>query len=181
MKRSSLHDRRCPIARGAAELVDAWSFLILRELFLGNRRFESIRRQTSMSPRSLTLRLEWLQQQGIVERQTDAQTGAAQGYRLTDKGLDLWPVMMLLRQWGERWGEGSARQAGLGEAMSADVGAHEQGSAAAQAVQEPTPPAIWHRGHQHKLTIGLVCTECGEPVNARSGEILVGERVARNP
>ena len=102
MKRSTLAERHCPVARAAEQLVDAWSFVILRELFLGNRRFEGLRQHTGMSPRSLSLRLGRLVEHGVLEKRALEESPAFFEYRLTPKGLDLWPVMVTLRQWGDR-------------------------------------------------------------------------------
>ncbi len=145
MKRRTLAERACPVARGADQLVDAWTFVILRELFLGNRRFEGLRVHTGMAPRSLSLRLARLVEAGILQKQPLADTAATSEYRLTPKGLDLWPVLVTLRQWGERW-----------------AGPWGRGG---------VPLALRHRGHDHALVVQLTCAECGEPVDARSGEV----------
>jgi DNA-binding HxlR family transcriptional regulator len=150
MKRRHLAETGCPVARGAAQLVDAWTFTILRELFLGRRRFEALRQHTGMSPRSLSLRLAHLVEQGVLERQLLADGDApanAHEYRLTPKGLDLWPLLMLMRQWGERW---------------------------AGPWPQPLPAGLLqHRGHGHALRVRVVCETCGEPVDARAAERLV--------
>jgi DNA-binding HxlR family transcriptional regulator len=146
MKRSSIGDRLCPVARAAGQIADAWTFLILRELFLGNRRFEGLRLHTGMSPRSLTLRLGQLVEQQIVEKQPCREAPAFQEYRLTPKGLDLWPVLTMLRQWGERWAGPWGR--------------------------DGPPLQLQHRGHDHVLRAELHCAECGEPVHARSAQVL---------
>lgn len=145
MKRSTLAERRCPVARAAAQLVDAWSFVILRELYFGNRRFESIRLHTGMSPRSLALRLALLVEHEILVKQPCGDAAAIHEYRLTPKGLDLWPVMVTMRQWGTRWG-GPWGRGGV-------------------------PVKLVHRGHDHELDPVLTCAECGERVDARSGQI----------
>jgi DNA-binding HxlR family transcriptional regulator len=146
MKRSTLVDQRCPVGRAAGQLLDAWTFVILRELFLGNRRFEGLRLHTGMSPRSLTLRLNRLLDQQILDKRPCAEAPTFQEYRLTEKGLALWPVLVTLRQWGERWAGPWGRQ-GL-------------------------PMKLLHRGHDHTLQAVLTCAECGEPVDARSGQVL---------
>jgi DNA-binding HxlR family transcriptional regulator len=146
MRRSTIGERLCPVARGAGQLVDAWTFLILRELFLGNRRFEGLRLHTGMSPRSLTLRLGQLVEQDILEKVPARDAPAFHEYRLTPKGLDLWPVLVTLRQWGERWAGPWGRSG--------------------------SPLKLMHRGHGHGLHAVLACAECGEPVDARSGEVV---------
>jgi DNA-binding HxlR family transcriptional regulator len=146
MRRSAIGERPCPVARAAGQLVDAWTFVILRELFLGNRRFEGLRLHTGMSPRSLALRLGRLVAQGILEKVPCRDAPAFHEYRLTPKGLDLWPVVVTLRQWGERW-----------------AGPWGRGGA---------PLKLVHRGHDHALRAVLTCAECGEPVDARSGQVV---------
>lgn len=145
MKRSTNAERSCPVARGAAQLVDAWTFVILRELFLGNRRFEGLRLHTGMSPRSLALRLALLVEQDILEKQPCRDAPTFLEYRLTPKGLALWPVLVTLRQWGERWAGPWARGG--------------------------PPLKLMHRGQDHALNAQLTCAECGEPVDARSAEV----------
>lgn len=145
MRRSSITDQACPVGRAAGALVDAWSFLILRELFLGNRRFEGLRLHTGMSPRSLSLRLGRLVDEGLLVKQPCGEAPAFQEYRLSPKGLDLWPVMVMLRQWGERWG-GPWGRGGV-------------------------PVQLLHRSRGHALRAELHCTECGEPVGAHSAEV----------
>ncbi|MBL8359831.1 MAG: helix-turn-helix transcriptional regulator [Rubrivivax sp.] len=146
MKRSEIAEQPCPVGRAAAQLVDAWTFVILRELFLGNRRFEGLRLHSGMSPRSLSLRLARLVDEGILEKVPCRDTPAVHEYRLTEKGLELWPVLVTLRQWGERWG-GPWRRGGV-------------------------PMKLMHRGRGHALRAQMVCAECGEPVDARSSEVL---------
>ena len=146
MKRSSLAERTCPVSRAAAQLVDAWTFVILRELFLGNRRFESMRLHTGMSPRSLALRLGRLVDQDILEKVPCREAPTVLEYRLTPKGLDLWPVVVTLRQWGERW-----------------AGPWGRGG---------TPNKLMHRGRDHALHAVLTCADCGEAVDARSGQVV---------
>lgn len=145
MKRSTLEDRRCPVARAAVQLGDAWTFVILRELFLGNRRFEALRQHSGMSPRSLTLRLAQLVEQDILVKVPVKDAPAFQEYRLTPKGLDLWPVLVTLRQWGDRWAGPWGRSG--------------------------PPLRLQHRGHGHALHAVLTCAECGEAVDARAAEV----------
>jgi DNA-binding HxlR family transcriptional regulator len=153
MKRSRIGERRCPVSRAAVQLVDAWTFVILRELFLGNRRFEGLRLQSGMSPRSLTLRLARLVEHRIVDKVPCRDAPAFLEYRLTRKGLDLWPVIVMLRQWGERW-----------------AGPWGRGGA---------PLKLVHRGHEHGLRAVLSCAECGEPVNARSSRVVAAPGALR--
>lgn len=149
MKRSSLPDRHCSLARASAVLSDSWTFMILRELFLSNRRFDGILAQTGMSPRSLTLRLNALVSADILVRTPYQSAPARHEYRLTDKGLELWPVVVALRQWGDKW-----------------TGPWPDG--------EP-PLLLTHKGHDHALQLQWVCATCGEPVTAHSARVHAGQ------
>mgnify|MGYP003514577615 CR=1 FL=1 len=145
MKRSTLADRECAIAKSSAELVDAWSFMILRELFLGNHRFDGILRQTGMSPRSLTLRLAHLLEAGVLEKREYQQTPQRFDYRLSQKGIELWPVLIALKQWGDKW------HGPWGE--------------------DGPPVQLMHKGLGHALSVRMVCDECGKPVDAHASEV----------
>lgn len=153
MKRSTLADRYCSIARAGAQLVDAWTFVVLREVFLANRRFDGLQVQTGMSPRSLSLRLNALVEEGILERVPYSERPVRHEYRATAKGLALWPVVVALKQWGDDW-----------------AGPWGRGG---------PPLEIEHRGRGHRMRVRLVCETCGEPVDARSGHVHIGPAMAR--
>jgi DNA-binding HxlR family transcriptional regulator len=85
-------------------LGDRSVFLILRDTFLGPRRFEELRRRTGASRGTLSSRLKLLAREGILYRNPYRGVTARPEYRLTDKGLALWPVMVELREWESSWG-----------------------------------------------------------------------------
>jgi DNA-binding HxlR family transcriptional regulator len=146
MKRSSLSERHCAIARGGAELIDAWTFMILRELFLGNNRFDGLQKQTGMSPRSLTIRLKHLVEADILEKVAYQQAPARHDYRLTNKGIELWPVVTALKQWGDEW--------------------HGPWG------KEGPPVQLIHKGEDHPLKIRMVCDTCGQAVSAHDSQAI---------
>lgn len=90
------------MARAVAVIGDSWCLLILRELFLGSRRFETIREQTGISPQLLSQRLKDLLTEGVIQRTTYSERPARHEFSLTAKGLDLWPVLIMLKDWGDR-------------------------------------------------------------------------------
>lgn len=147
MKRSELAGKHCSIARASAQIVDSWTFIILRELFLGNRRFVSLQKQTGMSPRSLTLRLRKLQDEGIVSPRS---TGGGKDYTLTEKGNALWPALIMLKQWGDDWCQPDS--------------------------EDDLPLINMHRGTDHEMRAKLVCETCGEPVSTRTTKSILSER-----
>ena len=103
MKRSELGALTCSLAGALAEVGDAWSLLIVKELMLRNRRFDGIAAQMGVSDSSLASRLKRLERLGIVERRAYQARPVRYEYRLTAKGQDLWPALVALTGWGDRW------------------------------------------------------------------------------
>lgn len=99
----AIGESACPIARSLAELGDRWTLLIVRELFLGTRRFDAFQAQTGASPHLLSVRLKRLEDDGIIERRLYQSRPRRYEYRLTEKGKDLLGVVLALRAWGLRW------------------------------------------------------------------------------
>ncbi|HEY7489111.1 MAG TPA: helix-turn-helix domain-containing protein [Streptosporangiaceae bacterium] len=95
----------CPI-QGALDIVgEKWTLLILRDAFNRVRRFDDFRRHVGLSDPVLADRLRKLVQAGILTTRPYREPGARtrQEYRLTEKGLDLYPVLIALLQWGDRY------------------------------------------------------------------------------
>lgn len=105
MSLAGLATQTCSVARALSVVGDAWSLMIVRELFLGSRRFDEFLAHTGISPHLLSVRLRGLEADGIVERRAYQERPLRHEYRLTGKGSDLWPVITALRQWADRWGE----------------------------------------------------------------------------
>lgn len=103
MRIPEIGSQTCSVARAVSVVGDPWTLLVLRELFLGSRRFDELAAQTGMSPRLLSARMRSLAAAGIVERRLYQARPPRHDYRLTRKGTDLWPLMMALRAWGDRW------------------------------------------------------------------------------
>jgi DNA-binding HxlR family transcriptional regulator len=95
----------CTIQRAVETIGDRWSLLVLRELFSGIRRFDQLTVRTAIPRQVLTDRLARLTESGIVRREPYREPGQRQRYeyRLTEKGLDLYPVLMALAAWGDRY------------------------------------------------------------------------------
>ena len=104
MRASHLDELECPIARTIGLIGDVWSLMIIRELFLGSRRFDQIEAQLRASTALLSERLKALEAMGIVRRKAYQASPPRYEYHLTSKGIDLWPVMVGLKDWGDRWG-----------------------------------------------------------------------------
>jgi DNA-binding HxlR family transcriptional regulator len=101
-----LWDRsRCSVAGTLAVVGEKWSLLVLREAFLGVRRFADFQRVLKAPRAVLTDRLATLVEQGILRRVPYQAEGERQRheYRLTEKGIDLYPTLVALMQWGDRY------------------------------------------------------------------------------
>jgi DNA-binding HxlR family transcriptional regulator len=94
---------RCGIARALDLVGDRWALLVVRELILGPKRFTDLRAGLShVGPDVLAQRLRDLEDAGVVRRRTLPPPGAARVYELTERGLELEPVVLALGRWGSR-------------------------------------------------------------------------------
>jgi len=146
MSRSDLPSQTCTIARAAAQVGDEWTLLIVREIFLGTRRFDDFLRLTGMSSHLLSQRLKKLQAQGLIRREPYSAHPLRHEYRLTEKGRDLWAVIIALKQWGDRW-------------LSA----------------EDTPVQILHKTCGRVTRPQMTCPECGEPIDAHDAGAMLSQ------
>lgn len=136
MTRVDLAAVACSIARTVDVLGDAWSWLVIRDLTVGIRRFEDLRQDLGISRQILTDRLANLQTHGIIER-TEYQTRPPRHeYSLTVKGRELMPILVTLTHWGDAW--------------TAPDG----------------PPMIYTHRACGRPGITLACAECHQPVTA---------------
>jgi DNA-binding HxlR family transcriptional regulator len=103
MQRKSFSGMNCSIARSLEEVGEWWSLLIVRECTQGTARFDEFQNQLGIARNVLTARLERLTELGILERFPLEDRANTDGYRLTGKGEELYPVLVALTQWGDRW------------------------------------------------------------------------------
>jgi DNA-binding HxlR family transcriptional regulator len=97
-------DESCPVCRTADIVCGKWTLLLVRELSEGCSRFCELERSlTGISPRTLSLRLRGLEEEGIVERHTFPEVPPRVEYALTEKGLALLPIIDGMRAYGEEW------------------------------------------------------------------------------
>ena len=117
-------DDTCPVCKTAEIVCAKWTLLLVRDLSEGRSRFCELERSLQgISPRTLSLRLRALEEEGIVERETYPEVPPRVEYALTEKGLALLPIIDGMRTYGDRW---------LGDALGADC-ADLAGAAAAVA------------------------------------------------
>jgi DNA-binding HxlR family transcriptional regulator len=106
MRRTSLADFHCSVARTIDLIGEWWTPLIVRDAFYGRTRFEDFQRSLGVARNVLTVRLERLVETGIMERHRYQDHPPRDEYLLTEKGRDLFPIIAALLTWGDRWTAG---------------------------------------------------------------------------
>src|ERR1700731_373816 len=106
VKRTSFENAECPVARSLDSLGDWWSLLIIRDAFLGLRRFGEFQKNLGMAKNILTVRLRALVDHGILKTAPASDGSAYLEYLLTPKGRGVFPVLAALRQWSEEFDDG---------------------------------------------------------------------------
>jgi DNA-binding HxlR family transcriptional regulator len=97
-------DPNCPVCATADIVCGKWTLLLVRDLAEGNSRFCELERSLAgISPRTLSLRLRALEEEGIVKRTTHAEVPPRVEYALTEKGVALLPIIESMRDYGEMW------------------------------------------------------------------------------
>ena len=95
-------NQNCSIASALETLGERWTLLILRDAFLGTRRFDDFQRSLGIARNILTARLKTLTDEGLLERRRYQERPERYEYRLTEKGVDLWPVLFTLMRYGDK-------------------------------------------------------------------------------
>src|SRR6516162_2893852 len=93
----------CSVAQCLEVVGEWWSMLILRDAFFGVTRFDDFQERLSISRNNLNQRLNHLVAAGVLDKVPYNDRPPRYEYRLTNKGLDLWPVLTAMRQWGDRY------------------------------------------------------------------------------
>lgn len=137
MVSSSAQPRQCSIARALEVVGGRGALLAVREVFLGNRRFDEMVRRTGVPRDTLAARLRVLVDAGVLERVQYCDHPARFEYHLTQAGLDLYPVILTLMSWGDTYLAGEAG-----------------------------PPLILEHCCGHPLGAEVVCEGCGDQVTA---------------
>ncbi|MGH3632570.1 MAG: winged helix-turn-helix transcriptional regulator [Mycobacterium sp.] len=138
-------DQVCSIARTLEVIGERWTLLIVRDALRGVRRFEDFRARLGIAHNVLSDRLTRLTDAGVLERRQYQSRPDRYEYRLTRQGLDLWPVVMSLLLWGDRY-------------LASDG-----------------PPLLTaHRGCGGRLTAQLTCADCGANLGPADVELMPG-------
>ncbi len=127
--------RVCSIARTLEIVGEKWALLAIREVFLGNRRFDQMVRKIGAPRDTLAARLRALVGAGILERRQYSEHPARFEYFLTQAGRDLNPVILMLMRWGDTYLTGGEE-----------------------------PPLVLEHECGERLKAQVTCEACGEPV-----------------
>jgi DNA-binding HxlR family transcriptional regulator len=103
MRHAELSEKQCAIARTWAVIGERWTIMILRELFRDVHRFEDIQNKLQLGRNILSERLQGLVEEGILEKRLYQENPARYGYHLTAKGEDLYPLLLAMLRWGNRY------------------------------------------------------------------------------
>ena len=103
MRRTRFHDAPCPIARTTDLIGYWWTPIVMREAFLGRRRFDDFQKALSLSRGVLAQRLARLVEEGLLEKRLYRERPPRYEYVLTEKGRDFYPVLAAMWRWGSDW------------------------------------------------------------------------------
>ena len=155
MLKREYEGQNCSIASTLELIGERWTLLILRDVFLRVRRFEDFQRSLGIARNVLSARLQRLCDEGILERRVYQQRPLRYEYRLTEKGIDLWPILMTMIKWGDKY--------------AADNG---------------PPILIEHKNCGGLLDEHLMCDRCGQPLaraTSRRARVPAGPRPPPRP
>jgi len=97
------YDQVCSVARSLEVLGERWTLLVVRDIFHGKRRFDTIQEDLGVARNVLAARLSRLVEEDILEKRPYQERPARYEYFLTEKGLELWPTLIALLSWGDRY------------------------------------------------------------------------------
>jgi DNA-binding HxlR family transcriptional regulator len=146
MRWSELEDETCSVARTVSVIGDRWTLLILRDCFLKVRRFDAFQERLGVARPILADRLDKLVKNFVLTKVAYQERPTRYEYRLTPKGMDLYPVILSMVCWGD---------------------VHLAG-------KDGRPVLHRHLLCQHEFDPVLVCSECGEELKPRDVEVLPG-------
>jgi DNA-binding HxlR family transcriptional regulator len=151
MKWNELFSENCSLARALAIIGDRWTLLVLRDAFLRVRRFDDFQLRLGIARRVLAERLAGLVEHGVMEKVPYQERPTRYEYKLTAKGLALYPVILSLVHWGDAYYAG------------------------------PEGPPVYHRHKlcNHRFRSVLTCSECGEPLSAKDVTVELGSSPPR--
>ena len=149
MQRTNFGDMACSIARTLDVMGESWTPLVIRDVFVGMNRFEQIQQDLGISRKVLTERLNHLVEHGILERRPYDNRPRYE-YHLTERGTELFDVLMAMVGWGDKWLAGRAG-----------------------------PPVLYRHHACGEISNAVPrCGHCGEPMHATDIDVLPGPGAA---
>jgi DNA-binding HxlR family transcriptional regulator len=145
MERKSFAAMHCSVAQCLEVVGEWWTMLIVRDAFIGIRRFDQFQERLGISRNILNQRLTWLVDQGVMEKVQYSEHPPRYEYELTSKGRDLSPVVTAMRQWGDKY-----------------------------AAPDGPPVRILHESCGMVTEAVLTCSQCGEPLNTHDIRAVAG-------
>ncbi len=139
MRWEELENEPCSIARSLAVFGDRWTLVLLRECFMGVKKFADFQQNLGISKTIISERLKHLIDHGILEKVAYQQNPPRYKYKLTRKGLDIYPVFLSFARWGDVYCAG----------------------------EKGVPLVYTHKSCGHQIHAVSTCSECGEPLDAR--------------
>ncbi|MGH3165752.1 MAG: winged helix-turn-helix transcriptional regulator [Trebonia sp.] len=150
MQRTHFGEMTCSIARTLDVAGEPWSPLIVRNIFVGINRFDQLQESLGISRKVLAERLRWLTETGVLERREYSGKPVRYEYALTEMGVDLVEVLMVMVRWGDKWLAGEAG-----------------------------PPVLYrHHACGQISHVELHCSECGKPMGPTGIDVLPGPGAA---
>lgn len=150
MRWDEIDDSLCSLARTLGVIGDRWTLLVLREAFLGARRYDDFQRHLAAAPHIVAARLKKLVERKVLEKRRYQDHPPRYEYRLTERGHELYPALIALITWGEKW------------------------------LKSAHGPATirTHKSCNHRLNAITTCAACGEAVTARDVKAVMTARFA---
>jgi DNA-binding HxlR family transcriptional regulator len=149
MLRADYPGQACSIAKSLEVIGERWSLLIVRDVMNGNRRFGEIQASLGIARNVLSARLQRLLEEDILERRAYQESPPRDEYFLTQKGLDLWPALIALLNWGDRYSPGPGGP----------------------------PKVILHKECGGEVSERGICERCGKVLTARDARQVPGPGV----
>ena len=151
MKWNEIGEQPCSVARALSVFGDRWTMLILRNAFMGVRRFDDFQRSLGLTRHVLSERLKRLVEHGVLVKVPYVERQERLEYRLTEKGLAVYPIMLSMMQWADQW-----MDKGLGK-----------------------PVEFIHTSCGPVLNSQVICTACEQPVQVQDVRVAAGSALTQ--
>lgn len=151
MRWKEVSQQTCSISRSLAIFGDTWTLLVIRQIFLRIRRFSDIQASLGITKHRLSDRLNRLIEEDIIYKELYDAKANRYEYRLTERGLDIYPILMSITQWGNKW-------------ASDDDG---------------DPVTYVHKSCGHVMNPVMICGHCGDKLDPTQVVVNVGPGISR--